>query len=140
MSNSPRFETKAQRDIWRFLRDLNARWVEGRPEDLADFFHEDMVIIAPGFKERIKGRKACVESYKGFSGQASIHDFKEVDPSIDVYGDTAVVSYGFEIIYEMDGETYHETGNDLFVLAHQGDRWRAVWRTLFPFAQDQQEW
>jgi hypothetical protein len=48
-----------------------------------------------------------------------------------VVGDTAVVTYGFGIHYEMGGEAMVDTGRDMFVLTREpGGPWQAVWRTL----------
>ena len=54
---------------------------------------------------------------------------------IDVWGNTAVATYRYEIAYEMGGQLYQEMGQDLFVFVRDGGRWRAVWRTLIPFTE-----
>jgi len=128
------FETPAQQEIWRIVRDLNDAWAEGRPEDLEMFFHEHMVIAAPGSQERLEGREDCIGSYRDFCSRATVRGFRIVDPAIDVFGETAIATYSYEISYRLDGEGFDETGRDVFVLVREGSRWWAVWRTLIPGA------
>jgi hypothetical protein len=52
------------------------------------------------------------------------------DQQIDVFGETAVVNYGFEIDYEMQGAAMQDSGTDLYVLGLREGRWQVVWRTL----------
>jgi ketosteroid isomerase-like protein len=92
-----------------------------------------VVIVHPGFQGRSTGRDAAVGSYVAFTSQAKVLAFEEVAEDVDVYGDTAVVSYTFVIAYETgDGRRLQEQGRDLFVLKRENRRWRAVWRTLLP--------
>ena len=87
-------------------------------------------IFDPDFVNRTNGREACIAGYLDFCTQANITDFKLGEPGIDVFGNTAVATYSYEISYEMGGESFTDTGRDLFVFVREGDRWQAVWRTM----------
>jgi hypothetical protein len=113
-----------------FVRELNRTWVSGAPQKLGPFFHPDIVIVHPGFQGRSVGREACVASYVEFAKNAKVLAFEEREPEVDVFDDVAVVSYTFDIAYDLEGRRYREQGRDLFVLRRQRGRWRAVWRTL----------
>jgi uncharacterized protein (TIGR02246 family) len=123
-------QSSAVDEIRELIKQLNDAWVKGQPGELARFFPEDIVMALPGFAQRIEGRDACVASYEDFCSQASILDLKLAEPMIDVFGDTAVAAYAFEISYEMGGERFKDSGRDLFVFIRQDDRWQAVWRTM----------
>jgi len=125
-------EQNVREEIQQLLKNINAAWVKGRSEDLEEYFHEDMVIFDLGFGRRGIGKKACVESYKDFTSHATIHEFKESDPAIDIWGDTAVAIYKFEIDYETNGEDHRDFGQDLFVFIRERGKWRAVWRVIIP--------
>jgi uncharacterized protein (TIGR02246 family) len=114
------------------VKKINEAWVGGRPETLAEYFHPDMVIVAPRFQGVETGRDACVKSYADFVGQARVHEYLEGAPSIDVWNDTAVATYRYDITYEMDSTVFRESGWDLFVFSRDRGRWLAVWRTLIP--------
>lgn len=132
------FMPEAQKEIRRIIQDINDAWVKGEPENLAKFFHENMVIVAPSFQARLEDKDACVKSYQDFCSQSTVHDFKETGHAVDAFGSTVVATYSFDITYEMKGEIYHETGSDVFVFVREGDRWLAVWRTLIPFTEEKQ--
>jgi len=126
-------EQHVREEIRQLLRSINQAWTQGHTEDLALYFRDDVVIVNPGFQGRLEGKQACIDSYKEFVDQATIQDYQEAEIVVDVWEDTAVASYHFEIDYKMSGTEYHDTGHDLFVFVREGEQWRAVWRTLIPF-------
>jgi ketosteroid isomerase-like protein len=123
---------KDRDEIRWILKNINEAWTKGRPAHLDRYFHEDMVIAQPGFGIRGEGKSACVNSYREFSGTASIRSFEESQHVVLVWGDTAVASYKFEIEYDLDGLPHRDTGYDLFVFTRQGGDWLAVWRAILP--------
>lgn len=82
-------EQNVREEIRQLLKKINGAWVECRPEELEEYFHRDMVIASPGFREW-GGKHTCIESYKEFTSNAAIREFKSSDPAIDVLGDTSV--------------------------------------------------
>ncbi len=127
-SSNRRHDTE---EIWQLVQRLNDAWAKpGSPEDLASFFREDIVMVNPDFIQRTEGRDACVASYQDFCRQAAIRDFKISNPGIDVFENTAIATYSYEITYEMGGELFNDTGRDVFVFVRENDRWQAVWRTM----------
>lgn len=116
------------------IHQINHAWLDGRASDMAPLVHEFVVVVLPGFSGRVIGRDAFVASYADFASEARVSAYDESEHVVDVFGDTAVVSYRYEIEYELDGEPQHDTGRDLFVFARgdNDDHWRVVWRTLVP--------
>ena len=129
-------DAAVKQDVSRFLARLNRTWVIGDPKDLAPFFHEAAVIVAPGWQERAVGREACVERYVDFRDQATIDSFEEGQVEVDLVGDIAVASYTVDIAFTMDGRSHQEQGRDVFVLRRDGERWLVLWRTLLPSPPD----
>lgn len=123
-------ETPDQQEIRRILRSLNQAWVSGEPEQMANFFHPQVVFVSPDLHTRMQGREACVATYKEFCDHAKVLSFSESEAAIEVWGTTAVALYHFEIRYEMNQQALHETGQDLFVFAREDGEWKAVWRTI----------
>lgn len=130
----PATESSDREHIRLLLRKINDAWVKGRPEDLAEYFHESMVIVAPRFQGIEKGREACIRSYKEFISQATVHEYNESDITVELWGAIGVATYRFLIIYEMGGASYDESGWDVFVFGRENGKWQAVWRTLIPSA------
>jgi uncharacterized protein (TIGR02246 family) len=123
---------ETQDHIRDLVTQINAAWTAGRPDDLASYLREDVVFVQPGFQVRTVGRDACVASYKEFLAQASVHTYEESDVTVDVYSNTAVLTYRFAITYSMEETRYADTGYDIFVFVREDGAWRAAWRTLAP--------
>ncbi len=128
-------EQDTREGIRALLNNISDAWTKGRPEELEEYFHEDMVIASPGFKGGGRGKDDCVQSYKDFASHAKIREVRGSDHLIDVWSDTAVASYRFEIDYEINGQEHHDVGHDLFVFAREGGKWLAVWRTIIPLPE-----
>jgi ketosteroid isomerase-like protein len=113
------------------LAGLSAAWQEGRFDDLATYFHESAVMTPPGFNARAEGRDACAGSYRDFCTAARVTEYSQDEPAVDVWGDTAVATYGWTMAWEMGGRSYRESGHDVFVFSRdRSGGWKAVWRTL----------
>ena len=115
---------------WDTVQQINQAWVSGEVGEIDELFHPNAVIVHPGFEGRTEGRDDCVQSYVEFAMQAQVHRLEAFDEQVDVVDNTAVVSYGFEIEYEMGGQGYTDSGTDLFVLTRAPNGWQVVWRTL----------
>jgi ketosteroid isomerase-like protein len=120
------FQDKTKKEIWKTLRDLNNTWTKGNPDDLKKYFHADMVAITPTDRKRREGREACVRDWTEFSKVAKIYSWKEIDPKIQIYGNTAVVTYYFELSFEREGQKMDFAGRDMYVFIKEGNRWLAV--------------
>ncbi len=120
------FDDPVKQEVWETLRALNDAWTKGDPADLNRYFHENMVAITATDRERLQGRDACVQGWSNFARAATIHHWKELSPRIDIYGDTAVVTYYFDMSFTMGGQTINLGGRDMFVFAKEKGAWRAV--------------
>lgn len=126
------FNTPAHEEIWQIVKEINDSWVLGRPENLDNYFHKEIVFVAPGFSQRIEGRTACVDSFRDFCANAKVRSFKPADPAIDICKETAIATYSFKVEYDMKNETFDEGGRDVWVFIRDKNRWLAVWRTIIP--------
>lgn len=61
---------KHRKEIRQVLNRINKAWLNGRPGELREYFHGDMVLVHPGLEGRAEGGETCVQSYKDFTGQA----------------------------------------------------------------------
>jgi uncharacterized protein (TIGR02246 family) len=118
-------------EIGRLVRNINEAWKQGRAEQLHDFFHRDIVMVGPGYQELLRGRAACVESYREFGANAKVHDHTESEMKINVWGGTAVCTYKWVMTYERAGERSRETGTDQFVFTREQGKWLAVYRYIY---------
>ena len=122
-------KSKIKQEVWKTIQALNRAWaIEGNPDKLKDYFHKDMVAITPTDHNCVEGRDACVAGWKKFVETAKIHYWKENDPKIQIYGNGkfAVVTYYWDISYEMGGQTIKTAGRDMFALVKEKGKWWVV--------------
>ena len=116
-------------EVWQTILAMNRTWtVDHDPDKLHDYFHPDMVAITPSDRLRREGREACIAGWKQFAESVRIMWWKESEPLILLFnnGQTAVVTYYWDIEYEIGGKHVHTNGRDLFVMVKEEGRWWAV--------------
>jgi hypothetical protein len=115
------FDHETEAEIWSMIRAMNDTWTLGDPNDLAKYFHPDMIAVTPAARHRLDGGQACIEGWKSFANSTKTHHWKEIDPAIHVYGNAAVVAYDFEMSFDMGGKIIQSAGRDLlFVVKENG--------------------
>ena len=122
-------EKEIKDDVWKTIRTLNRLWtVENKPDELKKYFHKNMVAITASDRNRLEGREACVASWKAFTQAVKIHCWKEIDPVVQLYGDgkLAVVTYYFDMSFDMGGQTIRLGGRDMFSLVYEDGQWWVV--------------
>jgi len=117
-------------DVAAAMRRINEVWLRGKVQDLAPLVHPDIAMVVPGLPGSIQGRERFLAGFDDFCRNAVIHEFQEREQQVDVVGETAVVSFGYQMVYERSGSRYRVTGRDLWVFQKQGGAWIAVWRTM----------
>jgi hypothetical protein len=127
-------DRKSVEEIRGLLEDINRAWLHNRTDELENLFHRNIVIAQPGLEVQVRGKQACINSYKEFASFAAVSRFEASDHVIDVWGRAAVAKYRFEMDYEIQGMHRHDVGIDLFVLVHEDEKWLVVWRTTIPLA------
>jgi hypothetical protein len=112
------------------LLNINRIWLDGRVEALEQFVHPDVVMIFPDFTGRVTGREDFLAGFRDFCANARIDSFHDHSYATDLIGDTAVITFQYEMTYERSGERYRATGRDLWVLREMAGNWLAVWRAM----------
>ena len=118
------------------MRQINEAWLKGQVQDLAPNVHPEIVMVFPGFAGRVQGREAFLAGFADFCQNATIHEFREHDQHVDVAGNTAVVTFQYDMVYERSGAQYRSTGRDLWVFQLQDTAWIAVWRTMLDMEEN----
>lgn len=116
-------------EVWSFIQEMNATWTkEKMPEKLNNYFHEKMVVVNPVQNERLEGKKACVDAWTAFVNSVENIFWQEREPFIELYGDDcfAIVSYYFDMTYEVVNTVVEMKGRDLFALVKENGKWLVV--------------
>ncbi len=125
--------------IWETIQAMNQCWTCGdlnELDKLNNYFHDTMVAITPTDKNRRQGKKACVQGWQSFAENVRIHSWKETDPEIQVYGNTAVVTYYFDMSFEMGGQTINMGGRDMITAIFENGEWWIVADQFSPYPQE----
>ena len=118
------------------MQQINRAWLDGRVEDIGSMIHPDIVMVLPGFAGRIAGCEAFLAGLRDFSQNATTHQFREHDQHVDIAGDTAVLEFQYEMVYELSGARCRATGRDLWVFQRHANAWLAVWRTMLDVSEE----
>jgi len=127
--------SKIQEEVWQTIQTLNRLWTDqNNAGELVNYFHKDMVAITPTNRNRIEGRDACVAAWKAFSDSAKIHYWKVIDPKIQVYDEKfTVVTYYFDMSFDMGGQTIKLGGRDMFSLVNEDGKWLVIANQFSPY-------
>ncbi len=131
-------ESKTKEAVWQTIQDLNRVWtVEGDADKLKDYFHQNMVAISPTHRERLEGRDACIAAWRAFIRLAKVLYWKEINPHIQIYGEgkAAIVTYYFEMSFDMGGQLIKSSGRDMFMLVNENGKWWVVGDQFSPYPQ-----
>lgn len=112
------------------MRRINRTWLTGDVEALVPLVHSDVVMVFPDFTGRIQGREAFLDGFRDFCQNTKIVDFRERNLEADVAGDTAAVTFQYDMVYERDAKQYRANGRDLWVFQKQANLWIVVWRAM----------
>jgi hypothetical protein len=117
-------------DVTKVMLQINQLWLRGRVDEMASVVHPEIVMVFPGFGGRQQGRDAFLSGFHDFLRTATIHEFREEDLEADVAGETAVVTFRYDMVYERSSQRYRSVGRDLWVFQKLRGAWIAVWRTM----------
>lgn len=123
------------RDVHEAVKQINAVWLSGRVARLSEFMLNDVVMVAPMFEARVEGMRAAVDSFQTFIRNARVHAFRESELQVDVWEDSAMATFRFDMTYDFGGGTYEDAGRELWLFVRVDKRWRLAWRHQVPLSR-----
>ncbi len=121
-----------ENEILNFIDSMNRCCTGGDPNELREYFHQDVVAFTPMDGERLEGRDACISSWKVFSEYARTYSFEEYDVKIQVYENTAIVTGYYDMSYNLAGQTIYETGRNLYTFIKEEGKWWLIANQFSP--------
>ncbi len=116
--------------FWTLVQKINNYWYSGQLTALSAYFHQNVVFNSPDFKHQVIGKENCIRTYIDFLNISSILLYTESNPTVQIFKETVIVTYDFEIKYEQNNKTYHEAGTDILVFGKEQQSWKIVWRGM----------
>lgn len=125
--------------LWQMVLTINKTCREGKGFDkLGRYFHDDVVVIPPGFRARAEGKDTCLKHYEDACSQMTFEKLEASDEQIDVRGSTAIVTYKYDCTWEFQGKRLEDDGHEILVCTQDGQDWKIAWRTLIPGSREVQ--
>jgi len=118
-------------DLREVIAKIDAAWRLKKFDGLDECFHEDAVIVGPGYVEFGRGRAKCAESYREFATNAAVLAYHESGHTLRIWETTAVHTFAWEMTYQRDQGPKHETGTDQLVFQLNSAGWQLVWRYIY---------
>jgi len=115
-----------EKEVLGVVTDLNRCWTTGRTDELARFFHPDMVAVTPADRLPLVGGGTCAAAWKAYADSTTIRSFHAADYRVRVFGNAAVVTYTFEMECEQGGKTFMPSGRDMMLLVREDGKWWLV--------------
>ena len=132
-------QTSGHEAVKTVVQTINRVWLNGQVEALAPVVDPNIVMVFPGFTGQIQGRDQFLAGFRDFCENAKVQEFHDHDYQSDLVGDTAVVTFRYDMIYERSAERYRASGRDLWVFQRQDNGWIAVWRTMLEIQEQTAE-
>ena len=119
-----------KQDAWNTVKSINRHWaITENMDSLSLFLHDEMVIFAPGGKERLRGKNDIIKAYEEYTQYAETVSLSETEPTIQLYNGnkTAVVSYFSDLTVKTpEGQIQSFFCKDMYTLVLENGRWQAV--------------
>jgi len=88
--------------LMRIVRTINQTCIEGKGFDaLTALFHEDVVMVQPGFSARAKRRQVCLKSYEDACSRMTFQKHDASDEQLDGIGSTALRAYKYDCAWQL---------------------------------------
>jgi len=110
---------------------IDAAWRRKQFDGLEECFHEDAVIVGPGYAEFARGRDKCAESYREFATNAAVLSYSESSHTLRTWDTIAVYTFAWEMQYQRQEGPKREAGTDQLVFEFARNRWQLVWRYIY---------
>ena len=120
----------AESEIRDLLARIDAAWRNKEFEGLDRCFHEQAVIVGPGYVEYASGRSNCAESYREFAANADVLDYSEKSHDLRIWDAVAVYTFEWHMTYRRDAGPRQEQGTDQLVLQKTSQGWQVAWRYI----------
>ena len=119
--------------IRKIIQIINGAWINNNLEILNDYFDDKMIIITQELKNKAAGREACIMNYKKFIETIILLDFNQGEPIIELWNNSAIAVYNYEITYKAKDKKIFKKGEDIIVFNREDiedNYWKAVFQKV----------
>ena len=120
--------TAAEEEIFTFVKTWNDSFMRNESETYFTYIHDDLTLFIPSCPYRIEGKSDDKEEFDWSlsKSRTKVHLFQEMQSHIQLYGDTAVVTYHNRGAYGPDGNEQFYYLKETNVLIKENEKWKIV--------------
>ena len=101
--------------------------VKNKQVDLmADYFTDDASMFVADQAYRVSGKAQIMSDLKGWVSRSDLHSYQLLDPQVQVFGNTALLTYYFSETGVSGGKDFSEAGKFSVVFVKRDGKWRAI--------------
>jgi ketosteroid isomerase-like protein len=117
-----------EQEVWAVITAFNRAFAANDPDAYFAFIADDIVVITPANPYRIEGIEPDREEFEiGLrEGYNRVVYFQELQPRVDMFGDTAIVTYYSRGRYGPEGSAKTAFTKETDVLVRRNGDWRIV--------------
>ena len=116
--------------VRKIIATIDAAWRAKQFEGLEACFHEQAVMVGPGYVELAAGREKCAESYREFATNAAVLEYTESQHTLRTWETTAVYTFAWKMTYQRESGPKTEEGTDQLLFALGASGWQVIWRYI----------
>lgn len=118
--------TKVEREIWDIEKKQAAAFNERDLKTVLSFFDKNIVCFSSTQHERLTGRAALRRTFEYYLKQAEAVQYRITKPVVQLYGDTAIVSFYWTVTLKSGSRRRRIEGRGTHVLVNQKGTWKIV--------------
>lgn len=120
--------TNTEKEILEVIKTWNDCFTRNDAETYFTYIHDDLTLFIPSSPYRIDGKQDDKEEFEWSlsKSRTKIHFFQELQPHIQVYDSTAIVTYYTRGAYGQDGNEQMHYLKETNVLHKENGKWKIV--------------
>ena len=123
-----RHMTSTEKEVLEVVKAWNDCFTNNDIENYFNYIHDDLTLFIPSSPYRIDGKKDDKEEFEWSisKSKTKVHFFQELQPTVQVYDSTAIVSYYNRGAYGPDGNEQIYYLKETNVLIRENEKWKII--------------
>jgi len=120
--------TKKEKEVLEVVKTWNDSFTKNDSTTYFTYIHDDLTLFIPSSPYRIDGKSDDQVEFEWSlsKSRTKVHFFQELQPAVQIYGNTAVVTYYNRGAYGPDGNEQIYYFKETNVLIKENDKWKIV--------------
>lgn len=120
--------TDREREVLQVVKAWNDAFTNNDPAKYFTYIHDDLTLFIPSSPYRIDGKQDDKDEFEWSlsKSRTKVHLFQELQPTVQLYGSTAVVTYYNRGAYGPDGNEQMYYFKETNVLIEENNKWKIV--------------